>query len=137
MRKRLWSLLWLLAAASAWAQHHPVATVAPAAPAATAPNQRAEQGARAELGSGVAFAPDGSLWMVGVNAQGGLFVQTAPASGVSHWGPARVLATQGDAISADGENRPKIAFGPKGWVVVSYTKPLAKPYTAFIRLLRR
>lgn len=133
MRMRMWGLVLALVTASAWAQHHPAAAVAMAA---AAPNAHAGHGVRAELGSGVAFAPDGSLWLVGVNAQGALFVQTAPAADLAHWGPARVLATQGDTISADGENRPKIAFGPNGWVVVSYTKPLDKPYTAFIRMLR-
>ncbi len=125
MRMRLWSLLLALAAASAWAQHHPAA-----------PTQHSGHAARAELGSGVAFAPDGNLWLVGVNAQGRLFVQTAPAGDLQHWGPARVLDTQGDVISADGESRPQLAFGPKGWVVISYAKPLTKPYTAFIRMLR-
>lgn len=134
MRMRMWSLLLVLgaalAAASAGAQHHPVA------PAVTAPAQHGGQAARAELGSGVAFAPDGSLWLVGVNAQGGLFVQTAPASDLQQWSAPRVQGTQGDAIAADGENRPKIAFGPNGWVVISYAKPLVKPYTAFVRMLR-
>jgi hypothetical protein len=27
-------------------------------------------------------------------------------------------------------------FGPQGWAVISYTMPLAKPYTGFIRMLR-
>ncbi len=130
MRLRMWGLVLALAATSAWAQHPPVG------PAATVPAPHAGHAARAELGSGVAFAPDGSLWLVGVNAQGGLFVQTAPANDLKHWSAPRVLDTQGDAISADGENRPKIAFGPQGWVVISYAKPLAKPYTAFIRMLR-
>ena len=96
----------------------------------------AKHAARAQLASGVAFAPDGSLWLVGLNAQGELFVQSAPAGKLSQWNAPRILATQGDAISADGENRPKLAFGPKGWVVISYTQPLAKPYTGMIRMLR-
>lgn len=106
----------LLAAASVWAHGH-------ASP-------------RAQLASGVAFAPDGRLWLAGLNAQGQLFVQTAPASDLSRWGAPRVIATGGDTVSADGENRPKLAFGPQGWVVISYTQPLAKPYTGMIRMLR-
>ena len=35
-----------------------------------------------------------------------------------------------DAISADGENWPKIAFGAQGVVLISYTQPLAKPFSA-------
>lgn len=91
---------------------------------------------RAQLASGVAFAPDGSLWLAGLNENGQLFVQTAPASKLKRWGAARVIATAGDALAADGENRPKLAFGPKGWAVISYTQPLAKPYAGMIRMLR-
>ncbi len=100
--------------------------------------------ARPQFGSGVAFAPDGRLWLVGANAQGGLFVQravlgatSAAAPGaVAHWEAPRVLDIQGDPISADSENRPKLAFGPAGQVVISYTQPLPKPNTGFIRMLR-
>lgn len=89
-----------------------------------------------QLGSAVAFAPDGRLWLVGVNAQGQLFVQSTAPDDTGRWDAARVLDTQGDVVAADGESRPKIAFGPNGVVVISYAKPLKKPYTAFIRMLR-
>ena len=117
--------------------------------AAPAPMPMAK--ARPQLGSGVAFAPDGRLWLVGVNAQGGLFVQRAvwgaeqasgasaapgATSAVALWDVPRVLDTQSDPISADGENRPKLAFGPAGQVVISYTQPLTKPNTGQIRMLR-
>ena len=29
-----------------------------------------------------------------------------------------------------------MAFGPNGWAVVTYTQPLPKPYTGFVRMLR-
>lgn len=94
--------------------------------------------ARPQLGSSVAFAPDGSLWLVGLNAQNRLFVQrTVAQSGQAvQWADPVVLDTGADAISADGENTPKIAFGPKAWVVISYTHPLSKPYSGAIRMLR-
>jgi hypothetical protein len=41
-----------------------------------------------------------------------------------------------DVIAAEGENRPKIVFGPNQWVVITYTQPLSKPYTGEIRMLR-
>lgn len=123
MFNKIGALIVALAAFSAWGQP------APAAP------QPAHHAPRAQLGSGVTVAPDGSLWLVGLNPQGGLFVQTAPASDLTQWSAPRVLDTQGDAISADGENRPKLAFGPKGWAVISYTQPLPKPNTGFIRML--
>jgi hypothetical protein len=95
--------------------------------------------ARPQLAVGAAFAPDGSLWLVGLNAENQMFIQSAPPSvGPSsyQWSAPRVIDTGGDIISADGENRPKLAFGPKGWVVISYSKPLAKLYTGMIRMLR-
>lgn len=97
--------------------------------------------ARVQLASGVAFAPDGRLWLAGLDHENRLFVQSATVAGGSVAGPLRWSApkrldTGTDAIAADGENRPKLVFGPNGWVVISYTQPLAKPYTGMIRMLR-
>lgn len=89
----------------------------------------------AGLSVGAAFAPDGVLWVVGLDEAARLFVQSSADTGHT-WSERRVLDTQGDRIAADGENRPKIAFGPDDSVVISYTKPLAKPYTGDIRMLR-
>ncbi|GAB2179889.1 sialidase family protein [Denitratisoma sp. agr-D3] len=94
----------------------------------------AKQG-KSSLAIGVGVAPDGRLWVVGVDDAGRLFMRGSDDLG-RHWQPARVLDTGSDSISADGENHPKIAFGNQGQVVISYTKPLAKPYTGEIRLLR-
>jgi len=74
--------------------------------------------------------------VVGLNAQAQLFVQSTPVDGALKWSEARILNTGADPIAADGESRPKIVFGPQGWAVISYTMPLAKPYTGFIRMLR-
>jgi hypothetical protein len=91
---------------------------------------------RPQLATGAAIAPDGRLWVVGLNTQAQLFVQSTPLDGALQWSEPRILSTGTDPIAADGESRPKIAFGPKGWAVISYTMPLAKPYTGFIRMLR-
>lgn len=94
---------------------------------------------RPQLGIGVAFAPDGSLWMVGLTAEGQLFVQeSAPSAGsdVPRWSEPRVLDTGGDSISADGENHPKLLFGPHATVLIAYTRPLARPNAGYVRLLR-
>ena len=94
---------------------------------------------RPQLGVGVAFAPDGALWTVGLNAEGQLFVQSAPqpqGAAALQWSAPRVLDTAGDAISADGENRPKLLFGPHATVLIAYTQPLAKPNTGYVRMLR-
>ena len=102
------------------------------------PSQQSHAGHKTspQLATGVAIAPDGKLWIVGVNEKQRLFVQSSSIEKLGEWSAPQELETQGDAISADGENRPKIAFGPNGWVVISYTQPLAKPYTGFIRMLR-
>ncbi|MEJ6007351.1 hypothetical protein WG899_17525 [Paucibacter sp. AS339] len=116
-----------------------------AAASAVAPQAAAEKPAEPKpsskpkkiaLGTGAAFAPNGDLWITGLDAQGRLFVQSSTDLGQS-WGAARPLDIGADTVSADGENRPKLAFyGPKSWAVISYTKPLSKPYTGEIRLLR-
>lgn len=105
---------------------------APAAHAAHAPRA----GNRAQLATGAVFGPDGRLWVVGVNTQQRLFVQHTVGTVLNDWAPPQLLDSGNDAISAEGENRPKIALGPQGWVVITYTQPLAKPYTGWIRLLR-
>ncbi len=111
----------LLLCASAWSQN-----AAPATHSGHAP--------RAQLATGAALAPDGSLWIVGLDAQQQL--STWRSTDLATWSEPHKLETSGDAISADGENRPKIAFGPQGQVVISYTRPLDKPYTGWIRMLR-
>ena len=72
--------------------------------------------------------------MVGLDAQQKL--NTWRSTDLANWTEPQALDTHGEPISADGENRPKIAFGPQGQVVISYTRPLDKPYTGWIRMLR-
>ena len=108
---------------------------APPQAAASAPAKPARK-PRAQLGIGAAFAPDRSLWVVALDADNRLFVQSSPGTRPLRWSAPRVLDTLGDAISADGENHPKLAFGPKGYAVISYTQPGSKPYTGMIRMLR-
>ena len=91
--------------------------------------------ARAALSIGAAMAPNGELWLVGLNQDGRLFTQSSKDLGHT-WHNLRLLDTGSDKVAADGENRPKIAFGPDHRVVISYTQPLAKPYTGEIRMLR-
>lgn len=86
-----------------------------------------------QLAAGAAFAPDGALWVTGVE-QGKLFLQRRSEDG--HWDERRVIDVNGEAVATNGDNRPKLAFGPRGQVVLSYTRPLGKPYTGEIRMLR-
>ena len=91
--------------------------------------------AKNQLALGTAFDGQGRLWVVGLDASQHLFVQHTQAADLAHWDAPQVLDTRGDEISADGENRPKLAFGPHHWAVISYTRPLSKPYTGWIRML--
>ncbi len=87
------------------------------------------------LAMGAAFAPSGELWIVALDEQRRMFVQSSADDGRT-WAPPRLVDVGSDQVAADGENRPKIAFGPRGAAVISYTEPLAKPYTGRIRMLR-
>lgn len=86
-----------------------------------------------QLATGAAFAPDGALWVTGVE-HGRLFVQRRPDGG--EWEPRRQPDNGGETVATNGDNRPKLAFGPRGQLVLSYTRPLARPYTGEIRMLR-
>jgi hypothetical protein len=97
---------------------------------------RAQRHLKTDLATGAAFAPDGKLWVVGLDAAKHLFVQRAESLQPLVWSAPQLLDTGEDEIAADGESRPKIAFGPNPWAVISYTMPLEKPYTGFIRMLR-
>ena len=115
-------LIWACVS-TAWAQH--------AGHGSTAPQRRAPPA----LAMGAAFAPDGVLWVVGLNPARRLFVQHSADAGLV-WGAPRLLDIGQDVVSAQGENRPKIAFGPSGQAVITYTQPLSRPYTGEIRMLR-
>ncbi len=86
-----------------------------------------------QLAAGAAFAPDGALWVTGVD-RGRLFMQRRSKDG--GWDERRMLDINGDTVATNGDNRPKLAFGPRAQVVLSYTRPLSKPYTGEIRMLR-
>ena len=43
---------------------------------------------------------------------------------------------QAESIAADGDSQPRIAFNRDGELLVTWTKPLPKPYTGEIRLAR-
>ncbi len=98
----------------------------------TPPAARHAGHGKPQLATGAAFAPDGSLWVVAVD-HGQLFVQRRAADGL--WGERRIIDTGGETVATNGDNRPKLAFGKQGQVVLSYTHPLSRPYTGEIRLL--
>lgn len=141
------SVLVLGAALLGWcgasaAQPVPAAPSASASASVSLSHAAAKPAARAprpQLGVGAAIAPDGALWMAAVNAQGRLYLQSGPMPHGKEpipWGATRLLETGDDVISADGENRPKLVFGPRGTVLIAYTQVLSKPFTGHVRMLR-
>ncbi|NJD35617.1 MAG: exo-alpha-sialidase [Betaproteobacteria bacterium] len=129
---RIFIAAMILASMAALAAHDGLGGHGAGEPKAAA---KATPRAKAGLSVGAAVSPDGLLWLVGLNSDGKLFVQSSRDSGLT-WNETRLLDIGGDTVAADGENRPKIAFGPERQVVISYTRPLAKPYTGEIRMLR-
>jgi hypothetical protein len=141
---KVW-LAGLLALGAFWgsaalAQHqHGEPKALPQATAAAVPASAAKPARKpkSQLGIGTAFAPDGSLWWVGLNADNQLVIHSAPAATTpQQWSAPRVIDIGGDPVSADGENHPKLLFGPNNTVLIAYTQPLAKPNTGFVRMLR-
>lgn len=135
-----WTLARILACAATLSCGLLALAMAPAAHAQTA--QRPQGGMsgskKVELGTGAAVDARGNYWIVTKEAAGDeqYVALQGSTDGGRTWSAPRRLQSVPEAVSADGENRPKLAFGPQGQMYVSYTKPLAKPYTGEIRFMR-
>jgi hypothetical protein len=95
-------------------------------------------GQRAELGTTVAVDAHGALWAVSKETAGDaqyVVLQSSTDNG-NTWSAPKRIQSKPEPVSADGENRPKLAFGSHGEMLVTYTRPLAKPYTGEIRFVR-
>jgi hypothetical protein len=90
---------------------------------------------RPTLAVNTSFAPDGALWVVGVDQGRKLWLRRSIDVGRT-WSEPRVVDTGGASLIAEGDSRPSIAFGPRGQMVVSWAQPLARPYTGEIRMAR-
>lgn len=94
----------------------------------------AGMGNEPELGASAAFDAHGRLWLV--TAQDGhVRVQRSDDFGKSFSAPIDVNPVA-EKIYDEGENRPKIAFGPKGQIYVSWSQPLTQPYSGYVRFAR-
>lgn len=125
--ERLSPFLPTLVAAIVLAAMPPLSFAAEAMPAM-------KKASRPELGTSAAFAPDGSLHVVA--KQGEHVVLYRSADEGMTWSAPVVVNFRPESISADGENRPKLAFAADGALLVSWTQPLARPFSGAIRLAR-
>jgi hypothetical protein len=89
---------------------------------------------RAPLAVTAAFDPKGRLWLARVD-NGRLLVSRAQDTAKASSPPVTVNAKP-EHIAADGENRPKLAFGPAGEVYVSWTQSLGVPFSGHVRFAR-
>lgn len=90
--------------------------------------------ARAELATAAAFGPDGLLYAVSKDGPH-LVLRRSGDAGANWTAPIKVNA-QPEAIAADGDSQPKLAFSREGALLVTWTQPLPRPYTGAIRLAR-
>lgn len=87
-----------------------------------------------ELGASAAFDAHGRLWLV--TAQNGhVLLQHSDDLGMTLSLSVEVNATA-EKIYDEGENRPKIAIGPRSEIYVSWSHPLASPYSGYVRFAR-
>jgi len=81
-----------------------------------------------------AFDRDGHLWVAWV--EGSHILVSHSADQGRTFAPAARVTPAPESIDANGESRPKIAFGAGGEVLVSWTKLGQQPYTGDIRFSR-
>ena len=87
-----------------------------------------------ELGASAAFDSHGELWLVTVR-DGHVLLQHSDDLGKKFSAPVEVNRSA-EKIYDEGENRPKIAFGPQGQIYVTWSHPLAGPWTGYVRFAR-
>ncbi len=90
--------------------------------------------ARAPLAVTVAFDRAGRLWRARVH-DGQVWLDRSLDQG-RHYSDAVAVNTQPERIAADGENRPKLAFGLADEIYVSWTQSLEVPFSGHVRFAR-
>ncbi len=108
--------------------------------AAHEPSPHTRHGAQAapELGTAVAADRQGRLWALTREVVGSdqfLMLRTSVDQGRT-WSQPRKVRHEPEPVAARGEERPKIAFGPKGEIYIAYTMPVARPHIGEIRFIR-
>lgn len=90
------------------------------------------------LGTTAAFDRENRLWIVRnepVDKNAHVIAERSDDNGAT-WQPAIRVTSKPEPVSADGENRPKIAFGPRDEIYVSWTSPTSDKFTGDIRFTR-
>lgn len=90
------------------------------------------------LGTSAALDQQNRLWIVRsepVDNNAHIVIERSDDNGKS-WQPAVRATSKPEPVSADGENRPKIAFGPRNEIYVSWTSPTSAKFTGDIRFTR-
>jgi hypothetical protein len=103
-------------------------------------NHSKYQAGKVELGTSAAVDQHGRFWVIskepiGNDNRGFITLKSSKDMGKTWTAPKRTQLDP-EAISADGENRPKLSIGKDDEIYISYTKPLTKPYTGEIRFIR-
>lgn len=109
------------------------------AAASPATHQHGAKSAKAmDLGTTVAVDPQGTLWTVQKELQdGGQFLVLKKSTDVGQtWSAPARITDPAEPVTAEGEGRPKLAFGNKGELYISYTKPYSKNYSGDVRFTR-
>lgn len=88
----------------------------------------------AGLAASATFDAAGGLWAVHVDA-GRIAVSFSDDQGRS-WRAPVAVTPEPEELDGGADARPKIAAGPRGELYVTWTRPLAKPYTGEVRLAR-
>ncbi len=87
--------------------------------------------ARAPIAATAAFDARGRLWLATVE-NGHVLLRHSNDLGKTYTVPAQVNP-EPERIAADGENRPKLAFGRHGEIYVSWTQSLETPFAGHMR----
>lgn len=109
-----------------------------AAQIAAAPAANAAKMDRPAFGTSAAVDTSGRVWVAyaqPAGSAGQVVVQRSEDHGASWQLPVRVNAAP-EPVAAEGENRPKLAFGPGGEIYVTWTSPTSAQFTGDIRFAR-
>jgi hypothetical protein len=105
-----------------------------AAPAANAATMD-----RAALGTSAAVDPAGRLWIAYTQPAGDakqvVLLRRSDDDGAT-WQQAVRVNEVAEPVAAEGENRPKLAFGPRSEIYVTWTAPTSEKFTGDIRFAR-